>query len=86
MAIKCPKDKDELIVRQSQMERAIELYALLGTKPTVQEVCRLSQILTELYSIGTPATKTLKTFPITFKNKLKMKIELIKKRRSNQFC
>jgi hypothetical protein len=39
--------KDEIIVRQSQLQRSIELYTLLGQKPSVQEVCRLSQILTE---------------------------------------
>jgi hypothetical protein len=39
--------KDEIIVRQSQLQRAIELYTLLDQKPSVQEVCRLSQILTE---------------------------------------
>jgi hypothetical protein len=39
--------KDEIIVRQSQLERAIEIYTLIGQKPSVQEICRLSQILTE---------------------------------------
>lgn len=47
MAVKVPKDKDELIVRQSQMDRAIQLFHLLELKPSVKEVCRLSQILTE---------------------------------------
>lgn len=47
MAEKIPKDKDELIVRQSQMDRAIQLFHLLELKPSVKEVCRLSQILTE---------------------------------------
>lgn len=47
MAVKVPKDKDELIVRQSQLDRAIQLFELLELKPSVKEVCRLSQILTE---------------------------------------
>lgn len=47
MAVKVPKDKDELIVRQSQLDRAIQLFELLEVKPSVKEVCRLSQILTE---------------------------------------
>ena len=39
--------KDEIIVRQSQLQRAIEIYSLIGQRPSIQEVCRLSQILTE---------------------------------------
>jgi hypothetical protein len=38
--------KDELIVRQSQLQRAVEIYTLTGQRPTVQQICRLSQILT----------------------------------------
>jgi hypothetical protein len=47
--IKTPRipTKDEIIVRQSQLQRAIEIYTLLNQKPSVQEICRLSQILTE---------------------------------------
>jgi hypothetical protein len=39
--------QQELIVRQSQLQRAIEMYHLMGIKPSVREVCRLSQILTQ---------------------------------------
>jgi len=42
-----PASKDEMIVRQSQMERSIELFQLMGIQPSVREVCRLSQILTQ---------------------------------------
>jgi hypothetical protein len=73
MAIKCPKDKDELIVRQSQMERAIELYTLLGAKPTVQEVCRLSQILTEFIFNWDTSNEDLKNFSNHIQKQLKNK-------------
>lgn len=46
------KDNQELIVRQSQLQRSIELFTLLGIKPSVQEVCRLSQILTQFIYDG----------------------------------
>lgn len=69
--IKCPKDKDELIVRQSQMERAIELYALLGVKPSVQEVCRLSQILTEFVFSWDTSNEDLKNFSNHIQKQLK---------------
>ena len=73
MAIKCPKDKDELIVRQSQMERAIELYALLGVTPSVQEVCRLSQILTEFIFNWDTSSEDLKNFSKHIQKQLKNK-------------
>ena len=69
--IKCPKDKDELIVRQSQMERAIELYALLGVKPSIQEVCRLSQILTEFVFSWDTSNEDLKNFSNHIQKQLK---------------
>ena len=69
--IKCPKDKDELIVRQSQMERAIELYALLGVKPSIQEVCRLSQILTEFVFSWDTSNEDLKKFSNHIQSQLK---------------
>ena len=73
MAIKCPKDKDELIVRQSQMERAIEMYALLGVQPTVHEVCRLSQILTEFIFNWDTSNEDLKNFSNHIQKQLKNK-------------
>ena len=57
-----PKDKDELIVRQSQMERAIELFHLLQIKPSVREVCRLSQILTQFIFNGDENHPDIKQF------------------------
>lgn len=60
--MKAPKDKDELIVRQSQMERAIELFSLLNYQPSVIEVCRLSQILTEFIFSWDTKAKELKDF------------------------
>jgi hypothetical protein len=38
--------ENERIIRQSQLERAIELMKLFEIKPTLREVLRLSQILT----------------------------------------
>lgn len=45
--IKAPRDKDELIVRQSQMERAIDVCKLLEYKPTLIQLLRISQVLTQ---------------------------------------
>jgi hypothetical protein len=57
-----PATKDELIVRQSQMERAIEIYQLLEIKPSVREICRLSQILTEFIFDGNEKSQSIKDF------------------------
>lgn len=38
--------ENERIIRQSQLERAIEMFQLFEIKPTLREVLRLSQILT----------------------------------------
>lgn len=38
--------ENERIIRQSQLERAIEMFQLFEVKPTLREVLRLSQILT----------------------------------------
>lgn len=40
------KRDGEAIIRQSQLERSIELFQLFEVKPTLREVLRLSQILT----------------------------------------
>lgn len=37
----------EAIIRQSQLQRAIELFQLFQVKPTLREVLRLSQVLTD---------------------------------------
>lgn len=56
------KDNQEMIVRQSQMERAIEMFHLLNIKPSVQEVCRLSQILTQFIYDGDYKSADIKQF------------------------
>jgi len=64
--IKVPS-KDEIIVRQSQMQRAIEMYALIGEKPSLGEVCRLSQLLTEFIFTWDHKSKGIKDFDTHFK-------------------
>ena len=54
--------KDEIIVRQSQLQRAIEIYTLLGQKPSVQEICRLSQILSEFIFTWDEKSESMKKF------------------------
>jgi hypothetical protein len=56
------KDNQELIVRQSQLQRSIELFTLLGIKPSVREVCRLSQILTQFIFDGDINNNDIKQF------------------------
>ena len=36
----------ESIIRQSQLERSLEVFTLMGIKPSLKEILRLSQILT----------------------------------------
>lgn len=59
--------KDELIVRQSQMERAIEIYSLIGEKPSLREICRLSKLLTEFIFTWDENNENLKKFDKNFK-------------------
>jgi hypothetical protein len=76
--------RDEIIVRQSQMQRAIEMYALIGEKPSLGEVCRLSQLLTEFIFTWDHKSKGIKDFDSYFKleskedlqNKLQQLIEI----------
>ena len=56
------KDNQELIVRQSQLQRSIELFQLIGIKPSVREVCRLSQILTDFIFNGDYNSADIKKF------------------------
>ena len=56
------KDNQEIIVRQSQLQRAIELFQLMGIKPSVREVCRLSQILTQFIFDGDQNHPDIKLF------------------------
>jgi hypothetical protein len=56
------KDNQELIVRQSQLQRSIEVFQLLDIKPSVREVCRLSQILTQFIFDGDLNNKDIKQF------------------------
>lgn len=56
------KDNQELIIRQSQLQRSIELFNLLDIKPSVREVCRLSQILTQFIFDGDVNNIDIKQF------------------------
>lgn len=56
------KDNQELIVRQSQLQRSVELFHLFGIKPSLQEVCRLSQILTQFIFDGDHKSADIKQF------------------------
>jgi len=63
--------KDEIIVRQSQLQRAIEIYTLLGQKPSVQEICRLSQILSEFIFTWDEKSEAMKKFDNHISGQLK---------------
>ena len=63
--------KDEIIVRQSQLERAIEIYTLIGQKPSVQEICRLSQVLSEFIFTWNEKSEGLKKFDAHITGQLK---------------
>jgi hypothetical protein len=54
--------QQELIVRQSQLQRSIEIFQLMGIKPSVREVCRLSQILTQFIFDGDEKSPEIKAF------------------------
>jgi hypothetical protein len=70
--IKIPT-KDELIVRQSQLQRSIEIFQLTGRKPSIQEICRLSQVLTEFIFTWDYKSEALKNF-----DKLILKEKIVK--------
>ena len=63
--------KDEIIVRQSQLQRAIEIYTLLGQRPPIQDICRLSQVLTEFIFTWDIQSKGLKDFDKHISGQLK---------------
>lgn len=44
---KLPSREGEAIIRQSQLERAIQVFQLMEVKPSLRELLRLSQILTD---------------------------------------
>ena len=68
--VKAPT-KDELIVRQSKLQRSIEIFQLTGRKPSIQEICRLSKVLTEFIFTGDYNTDALKNFDKWTGNELK---------------
>ena len=68
--VKAPS-KDELIVRQSQLQRSIEIFQLTGRKPSIQEICRLSKVLTEFIFTGDYHVDALKNFDKWTGNELK---------------
>jgi hypothetical protein len=41
------KRNGESIIRQSQLERSVEIFTLLGIQPSLKGILRLSQILVE---------------------------------------
>ena len=63
--------KDEIIVRQSQLQRSIEIFKLTGRKPSIQEICRLSQVLTEFIFTWDYNVDALKNFDKWTGNELK---------------
>ena len=63
--------KDEIIVRQSQMQRAIEIFALTDRQPSIQEICRLSKVLTEFIFSWDEKAEPLKNFDKYTGNELK---------------
>ena len=71
--VKAPT-KDELIVRQSQLQRSIEIFQLTGRKPSIQEICRLSKVLTEFIFTWDYKSEALKNF-----DKLILKEDMVKK-------
>jgi hypothetical protein len=71
--IKIPT-KDELIVRQSQLQRSIEIFQLTGRKPSIQEICRLSKVLTEFIFTGDYNVDALKNFDKWTGNELKQEL------------
>ena len=82
--VKAPS-KDELIVRQSQLQRSIEIFQLTGRKPSIQEICRLSKVLTEFIFTGDYNTDALKNFDKWTGNvKEELKQELITKLTTNE--
>ncbi len=71
--MKIANDKDELIVRQSQMQRAIELAALMDYKPSITQVCRMSQILTQFifdWDLNNKELKTMDNHIIEYRQKM----------------
>jgi hypothetical protein len=66
--------KDEIIVRQSQLQRAIEIYTLTGKKPSLAKICRLSQILTEFIFTWDYKSDSIKKFDNDTENQLQEKI------------
>lgn len=70
-----------LIVRQSQMERAIEYYELINVKPTSLELILTAELFTESILAGTNIftkclTKEVKERATTMDNHLQKKMVL----------
>jgi len=66
-----PTRNGECIIRQSQLERAIELFKLFEVKPTLREVLRLSQVLTDFQYNWELNTYSIMQFENHFKQESK---------------
>lgn len=66
---KPPVREKEEIIRQSQLERSIELFKLFEVKPTLREVLRLSQLLTDFQYTWEINNYELLKFEAHFKQK-----------------
>ena len=71
--VKAPS-KDELIVRQSQLQRSIEIFQLTGRKPSVREICRLSKLLSNFIWTWNEDDQDLRNFDKWTGNELKENI------------
>jgi hypothetical protein len=68
--------KDEIIIRQSQLQRAIEIFSLLEKKPSVRQICRLSKLLTHFIWLWDENAQELKDFDKWSKAQLKKDLML----------
>lgn len=60
------KRNSESIIRQSQLERSLEIFTLLGLKPSLKSILRLSQILVEFQYDWDLESKDIEKFDIHY--------------------
>jgi hypothetical protein len=68
--VKAPT-KDEIIIRQSQLQRSVEIFQLTGRKPSVREICRLSKLLSNFIWTWNEDAEELRKFDKWTGNELK---------------
>jgi hypothetical protein len=73
--VKAPT-KDEIIIRQSQLERAIEIFQISGKTPSVRQICRLSKLLTHFIWTWDENAQELKDFDKWSRTQLKKDLML----------